>query len=106
MQAQGSASKFADSLYRMSRMAPPFLALFALTICIVGKARLFPQLEPPGDEGTLSHLYQLAMVAQIPLMAILVVVATKRGLRKHFPILALQLGLWMIAAAAVPILGL
>jgi hypothetical protein len=82
------------------------MSLLALAICAIGKAGLLPALEPPGDEGTLAHLYQLIMVAQVPLMVTFLVIAARRGWRQNLPVFGVQIALWILAAAAVPILGL
>lgn len=80
------------------------MSVAALTLCVlasVGLAR-----DPPGDEGTMAHLYQLIIAAQVPVISSFALLAVRRGLRDNLPVLAAQLALLVAALAAVPILGL
>jgi hypothetical protein len=91
-------------IYRVGRLAPPAMSLLALMICAVGWAGIVR--DPPGDEGALAHVYQLIMVAQIPVMVIFFVTVARRGFRQDLPVFGLQIALWVSALAAVPVLGL
>jgi hypothetical protein len=84
--------------------APAAISAIALAICALaasGVAR-----DRAGDEGTMAHVYQLLIVVQVPILAVLVVVAVRRGFRDHAAAVGAQLALFGAAVAAVPILGL
>ena len=91
-------------MYATSRRAPQIMSLLALAICFIGWAGIMR--DRPGDEGALAHSYQLLMAAQIPLMGYFIFATWRRGLPEEFPVFGLQLGLWIAAVLAVPVLGL
>jgi hypothetical protein len=91
-------------MYRVSRIAPQLMSLLAVMICVLGWTGVVR--DPPGDEGTMAHIYQLIMVGQIPVIAVFLVSMARRGFRKDLPLFGLQIALWISALAAVPILGL
>jgi hypothetical protein len=93
-----------SDIYRICKIAPQVMSLLALAICLVGWTGIVRH--PPGDEGTLAHLYQLIMVGQIPVMVIFLVTAAHQGSRHTLQVLGLQIALWILALAAVPLLGL
>jgi hypothetical protein len=93
-----------SSIHRISGIAPQIMSLLALAVCMLGWAGI--ARDPPGDEGPWAHIYQLIMVGQIPLIVIFLFTATGRSLRQKLAVLGLQLALWGMAVAAVPLLGL
>jgi len=106
VQARVSEPAISAGVFRLSMVAPIVMSLLALTICAVGKANLFPQLEPPGDEGTMAHRYQVIMAGQVPIIVVFFVAVARRGWRQHWRAIGLQVALFVLAALAVPILGL
>ena len=93
-----------SNIVRIGGTAPQIMSLLALAICTLGWAGIVR--DPPGDEGPLAHIYQLIMLAQIPLILIFLASAIRRGLRQKLGVLGLQIALWISALAAVPLLGL
>src|SRR5260221_4884341 len=91
-------------IYLITSRAPQIMSLAALAICAVGWSGIVH--DPPGDEGPLAHLYQLLMVGQIPLIAVFLFTALRRGFRQGLPVFGLQVALWISALATLPILGL
>jgi cytochrome bd-type quinol oxidase subunit 2 len=74
------------------------LSLFAVAIVVGNVAAGAP---PAADENTWAHLFQLAMVAQLPLLLLLLVLADWRQRQRVILFLVAQ-----IAAAAAAILAL
>jgi hypothetical protein len=60
---------------------------------------------PQADEGTAAHLWQLLMVAQLPVIALFAIVWLPRDPRQALYVLALQLVAGLVAAAPVFLLG-
>jgi len=84
--------------------APILMSLAALAIVAIHVARFGAAREP--DEGTAAHLWQLLMVAQIPLIVIFAAKWLRRARREAVVILALQLVAAIAAVAPVYFLGL
>jgi hypothetical protein len=85
-------------------VAPIAISVMALALCMLAYAGI--ARDPPGDEGTMAHLYQLSIVMQVPIICMFAGAAVRRGLRQDRPVLGAQLALFVAALAAVPILGL
>lgn len=83
---------------------PPAMSLAALItlgahVALVGVAR-------EADEGAAAHLWQLLMVAQVPLVAWFGIKWLPRAPRQALPILALQAIAALVALVPVLLLGL
>ena len=87
------------TIYRFSRIAPQIMSLLALTVCVIAWIGIVR--DPPGDEGALAHVYQLSMVAQIPLVVVSLIATLRYGIRQNAPVAALQIALWILALMAV-----
>jgi len=74
------------------------LAAVAIYVAMHGSA---PQL----DEGAAAHIWQLLMAAQIPIVLYFVVKWLPQSPREALPVLALQVGAGLAAAAPVFLLG-
>lgn len=89
---------------RVTGNAAIILSFVALAVLIEGIAEFgLPPSPRPSDEGWQAHIWQLAMVLQLPL--ILLFVATgRRSFARILPILALLLSLWIVNFAGVYLL--
>lgn len=58
------------------------------------------------DEGTAAHVFQLLMVAQVPIVAFFAIKWLPRAPRQTLPVLALQAAAALAALAPVFLLGL
>ena len=86
-------------LRRPSAFLPLIMSLVALAnlllyIALHGTA-------PQVDEGTAAHVWQLLMAAQVPIVLYFAIRWVPRGPRDAVPILALQIGAGLAAAAPV-----
>jgi hypothetical protein len=93
-----------DTIKRPSALAPILMSVAALTVvafnvAVFGVAR-------DADEGAAAHLWQLLMVAQVPLILFFATKWLPRSPREAGAVLALQLLAAVAAAAPVYILGL
>ncbi len=82
---------------------PIVMSLLAMAVVAWGAWRF--GASPPRDEGLEAHVYQLLMVAQAPLLAVLVA-AHWRSPRASVRVVTVQLGLWLAALAALYVSGL
>ena len=80
-------------------MSAAALATVLIRIALFGAAR-----EP--DEGAAAHIWQLLMLAQVPIIATFAVTWLRRAPRQALRILALQAGAGLAALAPVLALGL
>lgn len=80
------------------------MSLAAIVLCLYDWAR--PEAVPRHDEGWQAHLYQSLMVGQVPVTGAFLAMAWRRGLRRSLAPLGIQVTLWLLAAASVPVLGL
>lgn len=78
---------------------PVIMSLSALAM-VLGHVALFGVVHEP-DEGTPAHVFQLLMVAQIPIVAFFAVRWLPRAPRKTLYMLALQAGAALAALVAV-----
>src|ERR1700722_6088251 len=86
---------------RVAGYAAIILSLVALAVLIEGIAEFgLPPSPCPSDEGWQAHIWQLAMVLQLPLM-LLFVATGLRSFARTLPILALQLSLGTVNFAGV-----
>ena len=77
------------------------LAALATVVVFVGLHGTAPQ----ADEGAAAHLWQLLMAAQAPIVLFFAVKWVPQSPREALPILALQVGSALAAAAPVFLLG-
>jgi hypothetical protein len=89
----------ASSLRKPSAWIPVAMSIAALTAVLVQRAVHGPAPEP--DEGAVAHLWQLLMVAQLPLIAWFAVKGLRRSPHRAWPVLVTQVA--AAAAAAVPV---
>jgi hypothetical protein len=96
-----------DSLRMMKRTSaflPVSMSLAALAV-VLGHVALFGAARE-ADEGAAAHIFQLLMVAQVPILACFAIRWLPRTPREALPILALQAGAVLAALAPVFFLGL
>ena len=91
-------------LRKPSAFLPVAMSLAALTTVVVYVVRFGVARQP--DEGTAAHLWQLLMVAQVPIIAFFAVRWLPEAPRQALPVLALQVAAALAAAAPVFLLGL
>ncbi|HEX9483636.1 MAG TPA: hypothetical protein VF929_03610 [Gemmatimonadaceae bacterium] len=87
-----------------SGFLPPAMSLLALATVTLHVARFGPAPEP--DEGAAAHIWQLLMVAQIPVIIFFAIKWIPQAPREALPILALQIIAVLAAMAPVFFLGL
>ena len=90
-------------LRKPSAFLPVAMSLAALATVLVYVVRFGVARQP--DEGTSAHLWQLLMVAQVPIIAFFAVRWLPEAPRQALPVLALQVGAALAAAAPVFLLG-
>ena len=96
-----------DSLMTMKRPSaflPVAMSVAALAM-VLGHVAMFGAAREP-DEGTAAHLFQLLMVAQVPIVAYFAIRWLPRAPRRGMPILGLQIAAALAALAPVLVLGL
>jgi hypothetical protein len=93
-----------ETIKRPSAFAPILMSLVALVVVAVQVARFGVARE--ADEGAAAHLWQLLMVAQVPVIVVFAVKWLPRTPREACVILALQFVAAVAAAAPVYFLGL
>ena len=86
-----------------SAFVPVAMSLTALAIILLHLARFGPA--PQADEGTSAHIWQLLMVAQIPIIAFFAIKWLPRAPREAVPVIALQLAAVILAVAPVFLLN-
>ena len=82
-----------------SAILPVAMSLAAIAL-VVGHAAVFGVVHE-ADEGTAAHIFQLLMVAQVPVVAFFAVKWLPRLPRQALRVLALNACLWLVAFAAV-----
>ena len=90
-------------LRKPSAFLPVTMSLAALTTVLVYVVRFGVARQP--DEGTAAHLWQLLMVAQVPIIAFFAVRWLPEAPKQALPVLALQVAAALAAAAPVFFLG-
>jgi hypothetical protein len=93
-----------DTIKRPSAFAPIVMSLVALTVVAIHVAMFGAARE--ADEGIAAHLWQLLMVAQIPVIVIFAIKWLRRMPREACVILAIQLVAAVAAVTPVYFLGL
>jgi hypothetical protein len=84
---------------RPSAFLPLAMSLAALTL-VLGRVAFYGAI-PGADEGIAAHLFQILIVAQIPVVAFFAAKWLPRALRSSLPILALQTVAVLVALAPV-----
>lgn len=84
---------------RPSALVPLAMSFVALTMVLV-HAAIYGVVHE-ADEGTLAHIFQLLMAAQMPVVVFFAVKWIPRAPRKALGVLALQAGAAFAAIAAV-----
>jgi hypothetical protein len=85
-------------MHRVLGFTPVLISLFWI-IFVVGTQAAY--CRPPHiDEGTAAHLFQILMVAQVPLIVAFVFTKGSRPLTRVLPMIALQGIAWGAAALA------
>jgi hypothetical protein len=83
----------------------PVAMSFAALATVLGHVAMFG-LVHEADEGTAAHIFQLLMVAQVPIVAFFAIKWLRQTPRQALPILALQAGAALAALAPVFFLNL
>ena len=78
----------------------PVAMSFAALAILVGHMAMFGVVRE-ADEGASAHLFQLLIVAQVPIIAFFAIQWLPRTPKQAFPILALQFGAALLALAPV-----
>jgi hypothetical protein len=91
-------------LKQPSAFLPLTMSLAALAI-VLGHVVIFGAVRE-ADEGTAAHVFQLLMIAQLPIIAFFAIKWLPRTPRQALQILALQAGAALAALAPVFLLGL
>lgn len=92
------------TLRRPSAYLPIAMSLLALTL-VLTQVVLFGTAREP-DEGALAHLFQLLVVAQIPIALYHVAHGWRRSRAQSLRVLMLQIAALVLACAPVAGLGL
>jgi hypothetical protein len=91
-------------LKRPSAFLPVAMSLAALVTVLAHVVRFGVARE--ADEGAAAHVFQLLMVAQVPILAAFAIKWLPRTPREALPVLALQVGAALAALAPVFFLNL
>ncbi len=91
-------------LKQLSAWLPIAMSLAALATVLIHVARFGAARE--ADEGATAHIWQLLMVAQVPVVAWFAMRWLPRAPREALPVLVIQVGAGLAALAPVFILGL
>jgi hypothetical protein len=85
-------------LKRICGIAPIAMSLIALAIVVEGVIEFGNH--PPADEGWQAHIFQILMVAELPIIVAFIALSW-RSLKQNLPTLAAQGLLWTAALGAV-----
>ena len=88
------------SLFRRPDAVLPILMSLAALALVLGHAALYGVVHE-ADEGTPAHIFQLLMVAQVPVVAFFAIHRLPRDPRQASLVLALQVAAGMAAMASV-----
>ena len=83
---------------RFCRIAPIVMSLIALAIVFEGVIEFGSH--PPGDEGWQAHIFQILMIAELPIILAFIAMSW-HSLKKNLPTLGTQVVLWAVAVGAV-----
>ena len=90
---------FSTMMKQASAFLPVAMSLAALAI-VLAHVALFGAVRE-ADEGTAAHIFQLLMIAQVPIMAFFAIKWLPRSPRQALGVLALQVGAALAAFAPV-----
>ena len=90
---------FPKMIKQPSAFVPVAMSMAALATVLLHLARFGPA--PQADEGAAAHIWQLLMVAQIPIIAFFAIKWLPRAPKEALPVLALQVGAVVLALAPV-----
>jgi hypothetical protein len=96
--------KLSTMLRRPSAFLPVAMSLAALAM-VLGHVAMFGAARE-ADEGTAAHIFQLLMIAEVPIMAFFAIRWLPRFPRQALQVLALQVGAALAALAPVFLLNL
>jgi hypothetical protein len=82
-----------QEINRFSGIAPIVMSLIAFAIAMAGT--------PQKDEGTGAHIFQLLVVAQLPLIVIFIATLDRRRFFRSLPVFAVQIGALALAFGTV-----
>jgi len=94
--AQKSTRRWLEMIKHPSAFVPIVMSLVALAVLAVHVARFGSA--PEADEGSAAHVWQILMVAQLPVIVVFACKWLRRASREAGLVLALQ---FLAAAAAV-----
>lgn len=83
---------------RFCGIAPIAMSLIALALVVEGVIEFGSH--PPVDEGWQAHIFQILMVAELPIIFAFVTM-NWHTLRRNLPTLGAQLLLWIVALGSV-----
>lgn len=93
-----------STLKKPSALLPLAMSLAALSVVLVHITRCGIARE--ADEGTAAHIWQILMVAQVPIVTFFAIKWLPRTPKQALLVLALQVGAALAALAPVFFLGL
>ena len=93
-----------ERMKRAAGYAPIAMSLVALSIVICGIAKY--GAHPPRDEGWEAHVFQILMVAQLPIILLYIAAAGSKSFVRILPVLGLQALAWLAACGALYLAGL
>lgn len=94
------------SLRRPSAFLPLIMSVAALALVLGHLAAVGVAAARQPDEGVTAHVFQLLLVAQVPLVAFFAIKWLPRAPRVSLPVLALQMGTVIVALAPVYLFNL
>lgn len=95
---------FSTMMKRPSALLPVAMS-FAALATVLGHIVMFG-VAREADEGTAAHIWQLLMIAQVPIVAFFAIKWLPRAPRQALQVLALQAGAALTALAPVFLLNL
>ncbi len=96
------------NMLTMMKQPSAFLPLamsFAALATVLGHVAMFGAVREP-DEGTAAHIFQLLLIAQVPIVTFFAIKWLPRNPRQALQVLALQAGAGLAALAPVFFLNL
>ncbi|MBC5824298.1 MAG: hypothetical protein GIW99_02645 [Candidatus Eremiobacteraeota bacterium] len=89
-------------MHRLLGLAPIFLSLFCIVIVLATSAKFCAP--PHVDEGAAAHIFQLIMIAQLPIAVSFVLTRGQKSFVRLLPPLVLQIFAWGVAAATASLM--
>jgi hypothetical protein len=86
-------------LMQPSALIPLLMSLAALTL-VISHALIFGIVHET-DEGTLAHLFQLLMVAQLPIIVYFLIKWFQKNPKQTIIVIVMQAIMWLVAIAVV-----